>query len=54
MMFIMFSHAIIKLGVDNINLTFLLPGQSQNENDNAHSVIGMLNPNYLYDNTMGC
>ena len=39
MMFIMLSHAIIKLGLDKINLTFLVPGHSQNENDNAHSVI---------------
>ena len=38
MMFIMLSHAIIKLGLDKINLTFLVPGLLS-ENDNAHSVI---------------
>eukprot|EP00111_Clytia_hemisphaerica_P014703 TCONS_00043339-protein len=39
MVFIMLSYALSVYDIDSITLTFLVSGHSQNENDNAHSVI---------------
>ena len=39
MVFIMLSNAVTDLKLKKIELTFLVPGHFQNENDTAHSVI---------------
>ena len=39
MVFLMLSHALNKLNFKSIELIFLVPGHSQNENDTAHSTI---------------
>ena len=40
MMIIVLSNALSALKLKKIELTFLVPGHSQNENNTAHSVIG--------------
>ena len=38
MFLIMLSNSVVKLNLEKIELIYLCPGHSQNENDNAHSV----------------
>ena len=41
MVFVMLSNVLIELQLEKIEMIFLVSGHSQNENDNAHSVIEM-------------
>ena len=36
---IMLSNSVVKLNSEKIELIYLCPGHSQNENDNAHSLL---------------